>query len=78
MMEGHLAALSSIYDNYCTLKCINMTSISLNSQIKMLPYNINHIIVNQELSQLGGREIKNQQFNMYFLIQDISLIHLET
>ena len=73
MMQGHFAALSSIYDNYYTLKCRNMTSISLKSQIKMLPYSINHMIVNQELYQLGGREIKNQLFNMYFLIQDISL-----
>ena len=47
MMQGHFAALSSIYDNYCILKCINMTSISLKSQIKMLSYNINYIIVNQ-------------------------------
>ena len=27
MMQGHCAALSSIYDNYCILKCRNMTSI---------------------------------------------------
>ena len=73
MMEGHFAALSSICDNFCTLKCINMTSISLNSQMKMLSYNINHVIVNQELFQLGCREIKNQLFIMYFFIQDISL-----
>ena len=73
MMEGHFAALSSIYDNYCTLKCINMTSISLNSQMKMLSYNINHIIVKRELFQIRGWEIKNQLFIMYFLIQDISL-----
>ena len=46
MMEGHFAALSSMYDNYCTLKGINMTSISVKSQIKTLSYNINHIIVN--------------------------------
>ena len=39
----------------------------------MLPYSINHMIVNQEIFQLRGREIKNQLFNMYFLIQDISL-----
>ena len=49
MMEGHFAALSSIYDNFCTLKCINMTSLSLNSQMKMLSYNIKHVIVNREL-----------------------------
>ena len=50
-----------------------MSSISLYSQMKMLLYNMNYIIVNQELFQLGGREIKNQLFNMYFLIEDISL-----
>ena len=61
------------YDNYCTLKWIDMSSISLYSQMKMLLYNINYIIVNRELFQVGGREIKNQLFNMYFLIQDISL-----
>ena len=73
MMQGHFAAFSSIYDNYCTLKCRNITSISLKSQMKMLSYNINHITVNQELFQLGVREIKNQLFNMYFFIQDISV-----
>ena len=73
MMQGHFAALSSIYDNYCILKCRNMTSISLKSQIKMLRYSINHMIVYQEFFQLGGPEIKNQLFNMYRLIQDISL-----
>ena len=71
MMEGHFAALSSIYDNFCTLKCIHMTSISLNNQMKMLSFNINHVIVNLELFQLGGREIKNQLF--IILIQDMSL-----
>ena len=50
-----------------------MSSISLYSQMKMILYNINYIIVNRELFELGGREIKNQLFNMYFLIQDISL-----
>ena len=73
MMEGHFAALSFIYDNFCTLKCINITSISLNSQMKMLSYNINHVTVNRELFQLGGRENKNQLFIMYFFIQDILL-----
>ena len=73
MIEGYFAALSSMYDNYCTLKCINIILLSLKSQSKMLSYSINHIIVNQELFQLGGREIKNQLFKMYFLIQDISL-----
>ena len=34
---------------------------------------MNHDIVNRELFQLGGREMKNQLFNMYFFIQDISL-----
>ena len=73
MTDGHFAALSSIYDNYCTLKYINMTSISLHSQMKMLSYNINHIIVKRELFQLRGLEIINQLFIMYFFIQDISL-----
>ena len=73
MMEGHFAALSSLYDNYCTLNCINMSSISLYSQMKMLLYNMNYIIVNRELFELGGWETKYQLFNMYFLIQDISL-----
>ena len=41
--------------------------------MRMLSYNVNHILVNRELFQLGGREIENQLFNMYFLIQDISL-----
>ena len=59
-------------DNYHTLKCRNMTSIKLKSQIKMISYNINHIIMNQELLQLGAQEIKNQLFNICFLIQDIS------
>ena len=52
---------------------MNMTFISLKSQLNMLLYNINHIIMNQELFQLGGREIKNQLFSIYFLIQDFSL-----
>ena len=51
MMEGHFAVLSSIYDNYCTLKFMNMTFISLKSQLNMLLYNINHIIMNRELFQ---------------------------
>ena len=59
MMEGHFTVLSCLYDNYCTLKCMNMSYIPLYSQMKMLLYNINYIIVNRELFQLGGREIKN-------------------
>ena len=50
-----------------------MTSISLHSQMKMLSYNINHIIVKRELFHLRGWEIRNQLFIMYFFIQDISL-----
>ena len=44
---------------------MNMTFISLKSQLNMLLYNINHIIMNQELFQLGGWEIKNQLFSIY-------------
>ena len=43
----------------------------------MLLYNINHIIMNRELFQLGGREIKNQLFSIYFFIQDFSLNPLD-
>ena len=44
-----------------------IASISLNGQIEMLSYNINHMIVNGEVFQLGGREIEKQHFNIYFL-----------
>ena len=37
------------------------------SQIDMLSYNINHIIVNREVFLLGGWEIEKQVFNIYFL-----------
>ena len=73
MMEGHFTALSSIYDNCCTEKFMNMIFISLKSQLNMLLYNINYIIMNRELFQLGGWEIKNQLFSIYFSIQDFSL-----
>ena len=66
MMQGHFAALSSKYDNYSTLKCIDMPFISLKSQMKMLSHNINHIIVNRGIFQLGGREIEKQLFSIYF------------
>ena len=33
----------------------------------MLSYNINHIIVKEEVFQLGGRESEKQLFNIYFL-----------
>ena len=66
MMQGHFAALSSKYDDYCSIKCIDMTFISLKSQTKMLPHNINHIIMNQGLFQLGVREIEKQLFYIYF------------
>ena len=52
---------------------MNMTFISLKSQLNMLLYNVNHIIIDRELFQLGVREIKNQLFSIYFSIQDFSL-----
>ena len=73
MMEGHFAALSFIYDIFCTLKFYKYNFISLKSQLKMLLHNINYEIVKRELFQLGDREMKSQLFNMYFFIQDISL-----
>ena len=79
MMQGHFAALSSKYDNYCPLYCIDMTFISLKSQMKMLSHDINHIIVNQGLFLLGVREIEKQLFTIYFLSKISRLIiHLET
>ena len=39
-----------------------MTPISLKSQMKMLPYNLNHIIVNRD--RRSG--IEKQVFNIYF------------
>ena len=67
MIQGHFAALSSKYDNYSSLKSIDITFISLKRQMKMLSHNINHIIVNLGIFQLGGREIEKQLFNIYFL-----------
>ena len=62
MMQGSLLNMISMvpYGVYTA-------SISFKSQIEMLSYNINHVIVNREVFLLGGREIEKQVFNIYFL-----------
>ena len=49
VMQGHFTVLPSKYHMYCILLCIIIASILLKSQIIILSYNINQIIVKEEL-----------------------------
>ena len=73
MMQCHFATLSSKYDIYCVAKCINTHFISLNSQRKDLSYNINHIIMADDIIEFECQEYEKRLFKIYFLNQDISL-----
>ena len=73
MMQCHFATLSSKYDIYCAARCMNTPYMSLNSQRKHLSCNINHIIMDKDIILFKGREFEKRLFNIYFLIQDISL-----
>ena len=65
MMQCRFVVLSSRYDIYCASKCTDMPYISLDSQWKMLSYNINHIIVD-EVFLLEKRKSEKLLFNLYF------------
>ena len=76
MMQWHFATLSSKYNIYCVSKCINTYYVSLDSQRKKLSYNINHIVIDEDIIEFECREYEKRLFQIYFLNQDISLINI--
>ena len=58
MMRCRFAVLPSRYDMYCSSKCTNMPYISLDSQRKMLSYDINHIIADEKVFLLEKRKFE--------------------
>ena len=55
-MQGHFATLSSNYNIYCVAKCINIHFISLNTRRKHLSYNINHVILDEDIIEFECQE----------------------
>ena len=49
MMQDHVVALSSMFDIHNVLSFLNGHHISMNSQRKMLCYNMNHILRDEGL-----------------------------
>ena len=63
-MQCHFATLSSKYDIYCVHKCINTYYVSLNSQRKNLSYNINQIIIDENIIEFECQEYEKRLFNI--------------
>ena len=62
-MQGHFAALYSKCVIFCMLSLTNVPNISLNSQRKLLSYDIYDIFGYQCLFYLEGRELEKLLFD---------------
>ena len=59
MIQGGFAVLSSKCNISCIPNSTNTHFVSLNSQRKMTPYNVNHIFVDEEICYLGVGNVSN-------------------
>ena len=66
MMQRHFATLSSKYNISSAAKCINICSISLDSQRKHPSGNINHIFMDKIILLQGQEFEKNTFQHIYF------------
>ena len=73
MMRGPFTVLPFKCNICCIHNSTNTPFISLNSQIIMISYNINHIFVDEKIYQLRCWKLEKLLFNLYFLNYDISL-----
>ena len=64
MMQCHFATLSSKSNIYCVPKCINAYYVSLNSQRKNLSYNINQIIIDEDIIEFECQEYEKRLFKI--------------